>query len=105
MNTKHYVNYFPEIKDKPKQEQLILLEHARFQAFSKLKLSGMSAVNLLISLLFIAALTVASAIHFGYPSFSNILALSIGLGIQHYFLKWADGRLLKKGLIQTLDEQ
>ncbi|WP_371193310.1 hypothetical protein [Glaciecola sp. SC05] len=105
MNTKHYINYFSEIKDKSKEEQAQLLEQARFETFAKLKLSGFSALNLLFSLLIIAALTVASAIQFGYPSLYNIVALIIGLGIQHYFLKWADGRLLKKGLLKAMSEQ
>jgi len=102
MNTKHYINYFDEIKDRPENEQAKLLEQARFQAFATLKLSGLSALHLLASLIVIAALTVASAIYFGYPSIYNLIALAVGMAIQHFFLKWTDGRLLKKGLASVL---
>lgn len=104
MNTKYYINYFSEIKEKPKQEQAEILEQARFQTFAILKLSGFSALNLLASLLIIAALAVASAVYFTYPSIYNLVAVAIGLGIQHYFLKWADGRLLRRGLKLALAE-
>ena len=51
MNSKSYIGYFSEIRDLEKSKQEELLELARYEAFTTLKLNGMSALYFVISLL------------------------------------------------------
>jgi hypothetical protein len=54
MNSKSYIGYFSEIRDLEKSEQEELLELARYEAFTTLKLNGISALYFVISLLSLA---------------------------------------------------
>ena len=46
-----YIGYFPELQEKPKEEQLRLISEARYVAFHELGLSGKAAATIVLGIL------------------------------------------------------
>ena len=104
MNTKDYINYFPEISGLSVEDQEDVLEKARYEALVKLNLSGISAFYFICSLVLVFSFVAASAFYFGYQSLYNIIALGLGIFVQLKLIRWLNGRLLHKGLKSVLSE-
>ena len=78
MNSKSYINYFPEIAHLRSTEQESLLEQARYIAFTTLGLSGKSALFLVLSMLGGFAIFAVSFAVFDYSLFINGMAAGVG---------------------------
>lgn len=105
MREKEFLDYFPELKGRPKEEQIALLGAARYEAFSRQKLVG-KAVLLMILVFLIVMLIASVPLILGSESILlNTLALGAGLAIALPIYKRLYGRLLRQGLNQVLGRE
>jgi hypothetical protein len=102
MNSKSYIGYFSEIRDLEKSKQEELLELARYEAFTTLKLNGMSALFFVISLLSCFLFAIGSYWLFGYFLLANSIAIGMGVVISLFMQRTLNGCLLRKGLSVVL---
>ena len=102
MNSKSYIGYFPEISNLENSKQQELLELARYEAFTTLKLNGISALYIVISLLSVLLFAFGSYWLFGYSLLVNSIALGMGICISLIMQRKLNGRLLRKGLSVVL---
>lgn len=97
-----YVNCYPEISHLPVKEQEDLLEKARYEAFVKLKLSGLSALYLFGSLLLCFLPLALSIIFLGAYSIPTLLLFVVFLFGQTLLNKYLQRKLIRKGLSSIL---
>lgn len=102
MSDHHYIDYFSELKGKPRSVQLALLGEARYEIFVKQKQTGKATLILVFTfLVYFAFLLVATL------SLSNLWlqALSVGVVfyVGHKILKSIYGKLLHRGLMVVLN--
>ena len=97
-----YVNCYPEISHLPVKEQEDLLEKSRYEAFVKLKLSGLSALYLFGSLLLCFLPLALSIIFFGAYSLPTLLLFCVFLFGQTLLNKYLQRKLIRKGLSSIL---
>uniref|UniRef100_UPI002FE0A44C hypothetical protein n=1 Tax=Alteromonas sp. S015 TaxID=3117401 RepID=UPI002FE0A44C len=102
MNSKSFINYFPEIASLDESEQETLLEQARYAAFAKLNLSGQSALFFIGSLLAGFSVPVLTLCIFGYSILSAAIASGLGCVLALILHKKLYGKLIKKGLDEVL---
>ena len=103
MNTHKYIGRFEEINDRSEQDQLALLERARYVAFTELKLGGRAALYVALTILVSFAMAVVAAYVTG------LVFLPVWLGLSGFISfslsqKMTKG-LLHKGLSQVLKTQ
>jgi hypothetical protein len=104
-----YVNYFDEIKDRSREEQLEILEKARYEAFVVQRLAARSIGYFLLELLVSFVLCTAVIIYFDFGSIPyglNFLPLFFLLFPLGMFLhRRLHGKLLHKGLTIVLSAE
>jgi hypothetical protein len=104
MNTKSYINYFSEIASLDDEEQLEILERARYCAFTDLKLNGKSAAYFILSIALGFLVPVASFVLLGFSIIHNALAAGVGVVLSLLVYKKLYATILKKGLDKVLME-
>jgi hypothetical protein len=104
MNTKSYINYFSEIAFLSDEEQLEVLEKARYCAFTDLQLNGKDAGYFIMSIALGCVVPIASFVLFGFSIILNALATGIGVVITLLVYKKLYATILQKGLSKVLME-
>lgn len=105
MKTTEFLDYFPELKGMPKQEQVATLESARYEAFVRQGLAGKS-VFLMVSALVAAALIAFIPSVLGVNSIIlNSLFVGAGVFVALCLYKVFYARLLRHGLLRVLSKQ
>lgn len=102
MNTKYYIGSFKEIASLPTEEQSILLEKARYEAFVTQGLASKSALYLVLCLLFGFTVGAIPSLVFGFHAIYSSLYLAVGIGITVLLYQRLYGGLLYVGLKQIL---
>ena len=105
MNSRSYLDYFPELEGSSHDEQLAMLEQARYLAFNQLNLSGRAAAYLLVSLLLALVIVLIPLVFMGFSMWINGAALCIGLFVSNCVYRRLYGRLLYLGLLQVLHRE
>ena len=98
MNTKDYINYFPELDGKDANEQFTILEKARYHAFVVQRLSAKSMMFMFASIVMGAIFPALSLILFGNDIVTNALSIGIAIFICLTVNKRLTGLILKQGL-------
>lgn len=104
MNSKDYVNDFPELASYPHDERIALLEQARYQAFTRMGLAGKSALFMILSWLIAFSFPAVAFLIFEFGIVVNSLAIGIGAVVSFAIHKKLNGLLLKQGLDKVLAE-
>ena len=104
MNTKTYINRFPEIATLNEVEQEAILEQARYVAFTRLGLSGRSALFFLFSLITGLLFPFVTFTFFHSSTITNTLAIGVGCFVTVIMYQKLYASLLRKGLITVLSE-
>jgi hypothetical protein len=104
MNTKDYVDYYPELANVNIDEQVAILEQARYQAFVVMRLSSISAAFLIASWLVAMLIPILAYFLFGFSIVTNALAIGVGVALALTMRKKLNGFLLKKGLQEVLSK-
>jgi uncharacterized membrane protein (DUF485 family) len=102
MNSKAFINYFPEISSLNKERQEALLEQARYASFTELKLSGKSALYFILSLVISFTFPVTSFLLFGASILVNSLFIGVGCFVSLLIYKKLYSSLLQQGLNEVL---
>jgi len=102
VNTKDYINYFPELDGKGEDEQFAILEKARYHAFVVQRLSAKSVMFLLASFAIGAIFPAVSFVLFGNNIIANALSIGIGIFIGLTVNKKLNSFILKQGLQSVL---
>ena len=102
MNTRQYVDYYPELANVDRDEQIAILEQARYQAFVVMRLSSKSAAFLIASWLVAMLIPIMAYFLFGFSIVTNALAIGVGVVLALIMSKKLNGLLLKKGLQEVL---
>ena len=102
MNSKAFINYFPEIASLEKDRQEDLLEQARYASFTELKLSGKSALYFIASLLVSFMFPITSFLLFGSSILINSLFIGVGCLVSLLLYKKLYSSLLQQGLNEVL---
>ena len=105
MNIKAYIDYFNEISHLARDQQFLLLEQARNDANTKLKLLNFSLVALLMRITFIIIIAGASYLLFGYSIGVLIASLFLALLLSRIAIAEVNSHLLAKSLKHILHEQ
>ncbi|MFC4700513.1 hypothetical protein ACFO4O_10110 [Glaciecola siphonariae] len=102
MNSKNFINYFSEIASLDKDKQEVILEQAHYVSFTKLKLSGKSALYFILSLLVSLIFPITSFLMFGASILINGLSIGVGVFVSLLLYKRLYSSLLQRGLNEVL---
>ena len=104
MNTNSYVGYFEEISQLQDFEQEEMLEKARHLAFTKHGLTGRYTVYLMFSFLFTFVIGITPTLIIGFSILTTGLSIGIGFIGSYYLFRHFNGKLIKVGLLDLLNE-
>lgn len=100
-----YINYFEEIKHLTRQEQITLLEQARYEAFAVLKLSGKSALYLGFCVMITVAILGLPQVVFPQKYWLLWFCIPTGIAIGLATYRKLNSKLIYLGLKQVLSKQ
>lgn len=103
MNTRAFVNRFPEIASKSKAEQIALLEQARYIAFTKFNLACKSALFFVLSLVIGLLFPISTYFALSPSVVSCTLAIGTGCFVTLFLYQKLYASLLKQGLNVVLN--
>ncbi|WP_394224031.1 hypothetical protein [Alteromonas gracilis] len=102
MNTKTYINRFPEIATLSEVKQEAILEQARYVAFTQLGLSGQGALFFLSSLITGLLFPLVTFTVFHLSLIANTLAIGAGCIVTVIMYQKLYASLLRQGLNKVL---
>ena len=100
--SKAYINYYSEISHLSVDEQVKILEKARYEAFVNLKLSGKSACYFSGSLVLFFLPVALSILFFGFYSIPTLLLFVISVTGPTLLNRYLQSKLIRKGLKSVL---
>ena len=105
MREREFLDYFPELKGRPEDEQLALLGAARYEAFVRQKLAGKAGLLLVLTIP-LGMLIAAIPLMLGADSIPlNTLAIGVALAIVFPVHKRLYGRLLQRGVRRVVERE
>ena len=102
-NEASYLDYFPELKGKPTDEQLSLIAHARYEIFVRQGRTGSAVLVSLGSLMIGATVAFIPLVLGGQSLVVNTIFIGAGVQVSLWVHRRLYGRLLKQGLRQVLE--
>lgn len=103
MDIKEYIDHFPEIAQRERHEQFILLEQAQAAAFTPSAQRSYTLYSWLVPLLWIASIGAGLYFTLGFASWVPVVALIAGLVISRIMINNRREAMMRNGLKAVLE--